>query len=482
MIHNLKPYPAYKDSGIPWLGQVPENWEVKRQRNIVKMLVSNVDKHVLENEDTVRLCNYTDVYKNDKITERITFMRATASIDEIRRFKLNVGDVIITKDSETWNDIAVPALVEYEAPDLICGYHLAILRPFIDLISGGYLFRALQSQGVESQYYVSANGVTRYGLSHEAIKSVLIPVPPLPEQSAIVRYLDYMDQRIRRYIHAKQKLIKLLEEQKQAIIHRSVTRGLDPNVKLKPSGVEWLGDVPEHWEIKPAKRYYREIDERSSSGSEELLSVSHLTGVTPRSGKNITMFMAESYVGYKLCRENDIVINTMWAWAGALGVSKQTGIVSYSYAVYRPIQEDIFIHQFIDLLLRTKLYVDEYTRRSTGIRSSRLRMYPEIFLRIPIICPPITEQRTILEYIVNSISNIEIAIQSAQREIGLLREYRTRLIADVVTGKLDVREAAASLPDEEEPEVLEDTSDESEEIMDIEHQERVYDLGDEDDA
>ncbi len=220
MSDTLPPYPAYKDSDVPWLGRIPAHWEVKRQRNVVDMLVSNIDKHTVEGQVPVRLCNYVDVYKNERITERLSFMRATASPDDVKRFRLQVGDVVITKDSEMWNDIGVPALVEYAAPDLVCGYHLVILRPRRGIVYGSYLLRALQSQGIASQHYVSANGVTRFGLSHDAIKSVLVPLPPLPEQHAITRYLDYMDRRIRRIIRAKQKLIALLEEQKQAIIHR----------------------------------------------------------------------------------------------------------------------------------------------------------------------------------------------------------------------------------------------------------------------
>jgi len=129
-------------------------------------------------------------------------------------------------------------------------------------------------------------------------------------------------------------------------------------------------------------------------------------------------------------------------------VARQTGIVSPAYAVYRPLRHEVFRPQFIDLLLRTKPYVAEYVCRSTGIRSSRLRLYPEQFLRIPVLCPLLAEQQAILDAITDATAELEHAIQSAQREISLLREYRTRLIADVVTGKLDVRVAAASLPEE----------------------------------
>ena len=122
-------YSACKPSGVPWLGDVPDHWDIRRLRRVADMRVSNVDKHVREGELPVRLCNYVDVYKNDRITQETTFMRATASVDEIERFRLEPGDILITKDSETWDDIGVPALVTESADDLICGYHLALLRP-----------------------------------------------------------------------------------------------------------------------------------------------------------------------------------------------------------------------------------------------------------------------------------------------------------------------------------------------------------------
>ena len=231
------------------------HWEVRRLRTVAELRVSNVDKHSREDEFPVRLCNYVDVYKNDNITKAIPFMTATASWDEIERFRLEPGDVLITKDSETWDDIGVPSLVVESADDLLSGYHLALLRPFKEVF-GPYLARALQSNLVAYQFRVRVNGVTRFGLTHATIQSVQIPLPPLPEQRAIVRYLDYVDRRIRRYVSAKRKLIALLEEEKQAVVNRAVTRGLDPNVTLKPSGVEWLGDVPEHWEMRRSKRLF----------------------------------------------------------------------------------------------------------------------------------------------------------------------------------------------------------------------------------
>ena len=146
-VRSGQPYPAYKPSGVEWLGEVPEHWDVRRLRTTVEMRVSNVDKHVREGESPVRLCNYVDVYNHDHISQRIDFMRSTATCKEIEQFRLEKDDVLITKDSEAWNDIGVPAVVNEPAEDLISGYHLALLRPFAKVLIGSFLLRALQGKG-----------------------------------------------------------------------------------------------------------------------------------------------------------------------------------------------------------------------------------------------------------------------------------------------------------------------------------------------
>ena len=311
MICPSKSYPSYKCAGSPWLGDVPEHWEVRRLRTVAEMRVSNVDKHTYEDEFPVRLCNYVDVYKNDRITPAMPFMTATASRDEIERFRLERDDVLITKDSEAWDDIGVPALVTETADDLLSGYHLALLRPFKEIL-GAYLVRTLQSKEVAYQFHIRANGVTRYGLTHTGIKSICIPLPPLPEQAAIVRYLDHADRRIRRYLSAKQKLIALLQEEKQAIINQAVTRGLDPNVRLKPSGVEWLDDVPEHWEIT---RLSRQVDiaegqvdpENEPYSSMLLIAPNHLESKTGRLLYRETASEQAAISGKYFCRAGDVI-------------------------------------------------------------------------------------------------------------------------------------------------------------------------------
>lgn len=227
VMRGLNPNTTFRATGIDWIPNVPTHWEVQRLRNVVDMRVSSVDKHVKEEEEPVRLCNYVDVYKNDYIDSQIKFMAGTATVNEIKRFRLEEGDVLITKDSESWDDIGVPALVTESASDLVSGYHLALLRPRKEVVTGNFLFRALQSNCVAHQFHVSARGVTRYGLAHADIKSICLPLPPLAEQSAISDYLDTFVSDIQVVINGAQRQIKLVREYYERLTNDVVTGKLD---------------------------------------------------------------------------------------------------------------------------------------------------------------------------------------------------------------------------------------------------------------
>lgn len=201
----------------------------------------------------------------------------------------------------------------------------------------------------------------------------------------------------------------------------------------KQSKIPELGSIPAHWDENRAKNYFYEIDERSVTGDEEMLSVSHITGITPRSQKNVTMFKAESNIGQKICSNGDIVINTMWAWMAALGVSRYYGIVSPSYGVYRKYSVDSYNNDYLDNLLRNYIYKTEYTRRSTGIRSSRLRLYPDKFLSMAIICPPISEQNQITRFIRYYNYKINKYLTAKRKQISLLKEQKQVIINNAVT-------------------------------------------------
>ena len=424
---NLQPYPSYKPSGVEWLGDVPAHWKVRRIRDVVDMRVSNVDKHVKEDEEPVRLCNYVDVYKNDYIDEQMNFMHATATANEIERFRLEKDDVLITKDSEAWNDIGVPALITEPASDLISGYHLALLRPRTDELVGGYLLRALQSKSLAYQFHIEAKGVTRYGLAHDSIKSVWLPLPPFSEQIAIDRYLDYTDRCIRRYVSSRERLIELLEEYRQAVIHHAVTRGLDPDVSLKPSGVE-LGDVPAHWKVRRLKTLC------SMKSGEGITAMSiEPTGEYPVYGGNGLRGYTSNYTH----DGNYVLIGRQGALCGNVHIARGQFWAS-EHAVVASLSADYVLEWFAAIL-------DVMDLNQYSIAAAQPGLAVERVLNLNLPVPPPQAQAHIARYIERETADIDAAIDRARREIELLGEYRTRLIADVVTGKVDVREAAAEL-------------------------------------
>lgn len=302
-------------------------------------------------------------------------------------------------------------------------------------------------KALRGEFERMGNGTTFQEISTARVGEVRLPVPPLNDQMFIARYIDHLELGVGRAIGAKRQVVALLDERRRAATQDLITRGTVHDGATRDSGITWLGHVPADWDVRPAKWFYREVNERSEGGHEQLMSVSHLTGVTPRAVKNVTMFMAASYVGHKLCRPGDLVINTMWAWMAALGVADDVGIVSPAYGVYRPLPGSALQPAYADLLLRTRPYIDEYTCRSTGIRSSRLRLYPDRFLTVPIVCPPVEAQHEIVGRVSETTRDLDTAIDATLREIELLQAYRTCLIADVVTGRRDVRAEAADLPD-----------------------------------
>lgn len=279
-------------------------------------------------------------------------------------------------------------------------------------------------------------GSTFMELSADDLKSLYIPAPPLELQRAIADYLDRETERIDALIAAKERLLGLLAEKRRALITRAVTRGLDPGVPLRDSGVPWLGELPAYWEVNRARWLFRERDKRSEAGEEELLTVSHLTGVTPRSEKEVNMFEAETKEGYKICLKDDLVINTLWAWMGAMGVTPVDGIVSPAYNVYD--LYDRLEPSYVDLLVRLPVFAEEVTRYSKGVWSSRLRLYPEGFFEVYFPVPSRHEQLEIVSYIAQESSKLETLKIAAEKTIALLKERRAALIADAVTGQIDV--------------------------------------------
>lgn len=458
--HTVRPYSAYRDSGIEGLGEVPAHWEVRRLRTVAEMRVSNVDKHVRDGERPVTLCNYVDVYKNDRITHQMPFMNATATPDEIERFRLRRGDVLITKDSESWNDIGVPTLVESADADTVCGYHLALLRPFPGCIDSGYLFRTLQSSGVAHQFHIEANGVTRFGLAHGGIKSIRLPLPPFAEQAAIIRFLDHVDRRVQRYFRAKRKQIALLEEQKQAVIQQAVTGEIDvrtnrPYPAYKFSGIEWLGQMPEHWDVAALRHRYSQclgkmLDAKRITGEHSLPYLRNIDIQWDRVNVEDLPVMdipPEEYQRYTL-QPGDLLVceggemGRSALWSGALA---RCGFQKALHRL-RPRRAARDVPRFMHYVLRAAAnkgaFDDGHVSTIAHLTGEKLRRH-----RFPF--PSFKEQEAVVEFLEAGLKRIDRAISGVRRRIELLNEYRTRLVADIVTGKLDVREAAAHLSDGE---------------------------------
>jgi type I restriction enzyme S subunit len=239
-------------------------------------------------------------------------------------------------------------------------------------------------------------------------------------------------------IAEKERMLALLEEKRAALISRFVTRGLDPKVPLKPSGQEWLGEIPAHWCVERAKNLFAVRDERSDDGSEELLTVSHITGVTSRSEKDVYMFEADDKAGYKRCMPGDLAINTLWAWMGAMGISPLAGIVSPDYHVYT--SKGDLVPEYVDLLCRSRPFVAEVNRWSKGVWSSRLRLYPENFFEMRLPVPPHDEQAAIVRAVEADQRNANALGESLQLSITLAEERRAALITAAVTGQFSLEE------------------------------------------
>ena len=329
----MRRYDSYKDSGVKWLGEIPSHWEMKPYR------------YLFYNLDFLRKPITAD--QRSRNNPRYDYYGASGIIDKIDYYNVDDKVLLIGEDGANLLLRNLPLIYKTEGKFWV-NNHAHILKPIKD----DYDFMAYVMEATDYTLFITGSAQPK--LSQSNLNCVKLPIPPLKEQEAIANYLDDATSKIDEAIAQQQKMINLLNERKQIIINNVVTKGLNPNVKMKPSGIDWIGDIPEHWDIRRGKYLFRIINELSNTGDEELLTVSDKTGITPRSMKNVTMFMAESLVGYKKCQIGDICSNIMWMWHGAVGVTKYNGVISPSYGVYRQKSRN-FIDEFLDKLLRFPL-------------------------------------------------------------------------------------------------------------------------------
>ncbi|MEW8195805.1 MAG: restriction endonuclease subunit S [Candidatus Thiodiazotropha sp.] len=407
-----------------------------RLRHLATITNSNVDKVTSPDEHPVRLCNYVDVYKNDRITNDLDFMDASATQIEIRKFGLKVGDVLITKDSEDRSDIAVPAYVTETADDLVCGYHLALLRARQQLIKGKFLFWALQSKQAREAFSNAAGGVTRFGLTLDGIKSVELPCPDLETQTAVGDFLDSETARIDQLIDKKLQLVHLLDQKEKSKISSLVLRGIDSNAKLVDSEIEWRGQVPVHWNQSRLKAHFR-VKKRQGYPDLTVLSVYRDYGVIEKDSRDDNINKTPlDLTSYQLVCPGDLVINKMKSWQGSLGVSNIEGITSPDYVVMTPV--GAHYPTYMHFLLRARPMPSVYHMISNGIRIDQWRLEPDRFLSLPIFLPPLEEQKQIAREVEQIVSRLRHLIEITVLSIDRLRELRATLITAAVTGQIDV--------------------------------------------
>ena len=442
MIADLKPYPAYKDSGVPWLGNVPDKWEILPALAAYKpKFVKNVGMI----EKTVLSLSYGRIIikPDEKLRGLVPESFETYQI-------VDPGDIIV-RTTDLQNDQASLRIGHSENRGIITSAYMCLKTTGRVLNEFGYQF--LNTYDLLKIIYGFGSGL-RQNLDFVDIKRMPVLVPSKDEQAAIVRFLDHADRRIKRYIRAKQKLIKLLEEQKQAIIHRAVTRGLDPNVRLKPSGIEWLGDVPEHWKVAALRHRYSQVlgkmlDAKRITGSHLLPYLRNTDVQWDRINVEDlpTMDIPENEYGRYTVQKGDLLVceggevGRCAIWCGELGVC------GFQKALHRlrplnPAQDaPRFLYYALRAAAKGNAFDDGHVSTIAHLTGDKLRAHGFPF-------PLLDEQESIVIFLDFTLKKVDQSSAFALHEIDLLREFRTRLIADVVTGKLDVREAADKLPDE----------------------------------
>lgn len=422
---------------LAWVDTLPDCWAAKPLRACAEYMVSNVDKLTADDEVPVRLCNYTNVYNNESITLDLDFMKATATAEEVVRFGLRVDDVIITKDSETWDDIGVPALVRESASDLVCGYHLALLRPRQQRMDGAFLLRCLQAKPLRVQLELAANGVTRFGIQKSDIGGMKLPVPPFSQQRTIADYLDREAAQIDAVVVAKQRFLSLLADKQRALVARILTRGNNPSGPMQDTGIDWLGKIPKTWVVKRVKYLFRLITDAAPDDNEyELLSLYTDVGVRPRKELEARGNRATTTDGYWIARRGDLVVNKLLAWMGAFGVSDYDGVTSPAYDVLRP--SPAIDSMYYHYLFRCGICFPEFRRRSSGIMDMRLRLYFDQLGDMPVPVPPLDEQRVIVDRIAAETRKLDAIRTATEKTITLLKERRAALITAAVTGQTEV--------------------------------------------
>jgi type I restriction enzyme S subunit len=456
MIADLKPYPQYKESGLALLGHVPRDWEM---RPAFGAFEPNHERNHGMKEKTVLSLSYGRIVIKppEKLHGLVPESFETYQI-------VNPGDIIL-RTTDLQNDHTSLRVGMVGNRGIITSAYLA-LRVKVG-ISKDFGFQILNVWDTSKAIYGYGSGL-RQNLDFSHFKRMPIAVPPPTEQAAIVRFLDWANGRLERAIRAKRKVIALLNMQKQAITHRTVTRGLDPSVPLKPSGIPWLGDIPSHWDTCKMKYLVSAVGGMTPNKGVTRFWEGRVPWVSPKDMKRREIADSQDHITEAALRETNIslipppavlIVVRGMILARTFPTAVTTAPVTVNQDMKALIPKPVLIADFLVSLL-------------TGIQGDLLNLVEESghgtrclrtdsWANFSIPLPPVHEQVCINDQLKSELAGVNGTISRLEREIDLLREYRTRLVADVVTGKLDVRKAAAMLPGESVPETAENESDQS---------------------
>lgn len=457
MIADMKPYPVMKDSGVAWLGEVPKHWDITPLARIGYFFKGHGGSKNDEVEEGVPCIRYGDLY-----TQHEFFIRRTKACVTPERASdytsIQHSDVLFAASGETIEDIGKSAVNLIDS-EVVCGGDVLVFRPELKVVPE-FLGFVTDSNVSRNQKALMGRGFTIIHIYALKLKRLVLPLPPVLEQSAIVNFLNYIDRRIQRYIRAKKKLISLLEEYKQAIINQAVTKGLNPDVRMKSTGIDWLEKIPEHWDVVRSKRLFLVRGELARPGDIQL-SATQTYGVIPQAefeekvGRKVTKVFL--HLEKRRHVERDDFVISMRSFQGGVERAWTSGCIRSSYVIMKPVSR--VDAGFFSYLLKSHDYIQALRATANFIRDGQDMNFNNFCLvDLPVI--PLEEQRTISSILKQVTERVSNAKDQARKEINLLDEYRIRLISDVVTGKVDVREIAAQLPEEQKEEytIFEDDS------------------------
>lgn len=438
-----------KDSGVPWLGAVPAHWELLPALAVYK---PRQVKNIGMVEKTVLSLSYGRiVFKPEEKLRGLV-------PESFETYQVVEPSNIIVRTTDLQNDRRSLRIGHAKDRGIITSAYLCLETT--SKVENEFGDQYLNAYDLLKIIYGYGSGL-RQNLDFQDIKRMPVLVPPKDEQAAIVRFLDHADRRIRKAILGKQKLIKLLEEQKQAIIHRAVTRGLDPNVRLRPSGVEWLGDLPEHWETLPVRRLVSFVTSGSRGWANYYTDSGYIFLQSGNLGRSMSLNLAKiQHVSPPSGAEgertrvqrNDVLVCITGALTGNVALVEidfpMPAFINQHVALLRP-RDQLMLPRFLALALHSEIGKSQFKTNEYGGTKQGLGLNDVKSVFVPI--PPTDEQALICKALEEETKIVVSTVAKAEEEIALLREYRTRLVSDVVIGKLDVREAASRLPDEIEP-------------------------------